>query len=415
MSYTFYPNLPKKEHDEFAQHHPLATLSQDSRWGEVKSEWKKQFVGLKYNDTLVASAQVFIRQLPLGLSMVYIARGPLLDYDNQEVVENFFTHAKHYFKKFGRVMIKFDPPIILSQSTYEDYKYQPDEKHKVIVNLASVGAQFQGFSQNLYKYAQPRYVSQLTKQVYESKGYSKSANRHIKYAQKKGVEVQRIDINQIERFAKIIAFTEKRKNIGLRNLAYFKRIMQAFPQDSYVIMAVLNQRKMLESTNENIALLKDKLANLKESSNSYNKVYDQYQAAITEKKRLEENIDQDGDIVDISGLFALKTQHSVDLLYMGLNDHYRKYRSPHFLYDQAIMWAFDQGYMMVDFGGMAGTLDDGLSQFKSSFNAHVVEMIGEFDIVLSPILYKLYLKGWPQLKKMMLFFKRKETNHDAGS
>lgn len=409
MSYTFIPNLTKQEHDAFLKDHPLATLSQESRWGEVKSEWEKQYVGLKVNNTLVASAQVFIRKLPLGLSMVYIARGPLLDYNNQEIVQVFFTHLKNHYKRVGRVMIKFDPPIVIKKSTYSNYEYEPNYNHPIIETLSKVGAQFQGFDRNLYRYAQPRYLSKLNKEVALQQGYSKSATRNIKHAQKKGVEIEQISLDELSRFSSIIEYTENRKNIGLRNHDYFKRIYTAFLHDSYVIMAFLNQRKQLEETTKKIEVFQEKLSQSTKNSSSYNKINDQLQSAMTEKKRLEANIQQDGDVVDIAGLYALRTHRSVDLLYMGLNEKYRKYRAPHYIYDAAIEWAFEQGIEVVDFGGMAGTLDDGLSEFKSSFNADVVEMIGEFDIVLSPMLYKLYLKGWPKLKKMMLFIKRKET------
>ena len=40
-------------------------------------------------------------------------------------------------------------------------------------------------------------------------------------------------------------------------------------------------------------------------------------------------------------------------------------------------------------GGVEGTLDDGLTKFKSNFNPTIEEFIGEFNIPVNPFLYKL--------------------------
>src|SRR5690554_4025205 len=409
MSLTFIENLSQQEHDQFVSNHFLCNLSQLSSWGEVKKEWEKQIVALEDDGNVVASAQCFIRKLPLGLSMVYITRGPILDYSNQEVVTTFFSHLKSHFKKLGCIMIKFDPPIHLQQASFNEFERLENPTSDVIESLKKVDAIHQGFDLNLYRYAQPRYLAVLSKEKFEAQGFSSGTKRNIKRANKKGVELQRIDQQDIKRFAKIVEYTEKRKNIGLRNQEYFTRMIQAFPKTSYVTMAILNQRKSLNEVNQEIQELENKIVSLTKDSGPYKKSMDQLSAANKEKKRLMQNIAVDGDVVDIAGIFAIKTPNSVDLLYMGLNDRYKKYLAPHLLYNDAILWGFNQGVDTIDFGGVAGTLDDGLSQFKAGFNADVVEMIGEFDIVLSPLLYKLYESGWPKVKKMMLFIKRKQS------
>lgn len=39
-------------------------------------------------------------------------------------------------------------------------------------------------------------------------------------------------------------------------------------------------------------------------------------------------------------------------------------------------------------GGVEGTLDDGLSVFKSNYNPTVVEYVGEFDLPVNKTMYK---------------------------
>lgn len=408
MTYQFIKHLNKDEHDAFITNHPLGNLNQRSLWGQVKDDWQKEYVGLKKDGELVASAQCFTRKLALGLSMVYITRGPILDYDNQELVEVFFKHLKSHFKKWGTIMIKFDPLIELKRTYFDEYVYEPPLDLELIQTLEALNTKHLGFDRNLYRYAQPRYVTQLDKTSYEA-GYNKLANRNIRLAQKKGVEIEIIAPNEIGRFADIIRYTERRKNIGLRNEAYFKKIVETFKDDSLVAIAHLKQKELLEKANEELNEIEAQLDNVKEGSGRYKTLMDQKQGTLNEINRLAENIKKDGDRVDIAGVLMVKSGQATDILYAGFDDHYRIYCASHYLFDYANQWGFEHGSDVIDYGGMEGTLDDGLSQFKSTFNAKVVEYIGEFDMVLNPILYQIYKIGWPILRRIMFKIKIKEN------
>lgn len=49
-------------------------------------------------------------------------------------------------------------------------------------------------------------------------------------------------------------------------------------------------------------------------------------------------------------------------------------------------------------GGVEGSLDDGLTKFKDNFNPTINEFIGEFDIPVYPIMYRLTQKEYEILK-----------------
>ena len=50
-------------------------------------------------------------------------------------------------------------------------------------------------------------------------------------------------------------------------------------------------------------------------------------------------------------------------------------------------------------GGVEGTLDDGLTKFKDNFNPMINEFIGEFDIPVNKMLFKLSEKAYEMIKK----------------
>ena len=62
-------------------------------------------------------------------------------------------------------------------------------------------------------------------------------------------------------------------------------------------------------------------------------------------------------------------------------------------------YAFEHGYEYVTMGGVEGTLKDGLSVYKSNFNPMVNEFIGEFDLPVNKMLFKLSEKAYEMKKK----------------
>ena len=66
----------------------------------------------------------------------------------------------------------------------------------------------------------------------------------------------------------------------------------------------------------------------------------------------------------------------------------------------------ENGCDFLDLGGIAGTLDDGLYEFKSQFNPIIIEYAGEFDLKVDSFKYNLMEKGLPILKKSYMKLRR---------
>lgn len=83
--YQFNINIPKQEHDAFVSQHALSNLLQSAAWASVKDNWKHEIVGVYDDEKLVASASILIKSLPLGFTMMYIPRGPIMDYQDKDL------------------------------------------------------------------------------------------------------------------------------------------------------------------------------------------------------------------------------------------------------------------------------------------------------------------------------------------
>lgn len=84
--YTYKTGISKSEHDNFVKKSPLKNVLQSANWAKVKDNWKHERVGFYKNHELAAVAAILIQPLPLGFTMLYIPRGPIMNYDDKELL-----------------------------------------------------------------------------------------------------------------------------------------------------------------------------------------------------------------------------------------------------------------------------------------------------------------------------------------
>lgn len=106
---AFYSKIgiSAQEHDQFVKQHQQVNLLQSSSWAAVKNQWQNERIGIFQGDNQVASMSLLIKPLPLGMTMIYIPRGPVMDYTNAELVAFTIKTLKAYGKKKRALLIKF--------------------------------------------------------------------------------------------------------------------------------------------------------------------------------------------------------------------------------------------------------------------------------------------------------------------
>ena len=87
IMFTYKMNVDVKEWDLFLENHPQGNLLQSSDWSKIKDTWGNERVGFYKDNQLVGVANILIQPLPLGLSMFYIPRGPVIDYEDKELLK----------------------------------------------------------------------------------------------------------------------------------------------------------------------------------------------------------------------------------------------------------------------------------------------------------------------------------------
>ena len=407
MKYELKTELLHEEYEQFTKKADVLSFMQEYQWANVKDGWKHFHCGLYRDQELVATALVLLRNLPLGIKLMYIPRGMLIDYEDKELLQVLTKHLKELAKKEHAYVLKIDPNFC-----YREYSIKEVEKNETVEipknysenyqkkhqNLLDCGFRFKGYTKTIQETLQPRYHMYiplinsenefLTEQEVKT-SFKKRIRSYIgNYHEKRGVRYfHTTDPKYLDMFMEVINQTEKRQNIHLRNKEYFQKMMKEYQGESYLFFGMLNLETYLSFLKEN-------------------------QGKEEEIREVEALLKQGKTEIPLSTAFVLIPENeglrTSEYLYAGNHLLFTKLNVSVGLVYEICKFSLKKKCSYCNLGGIDGTFDDHLTPFKSRFNAIVFEFAGEYDLIIQNIRYHLYEFGMPILKKIYRFLRRKK-------
>ena len=385
--YTYKIGISAQEHDDFVKASSQTNLLQSASWAKVKDNWDNERIGFYKNDQLVASASILIKPLPLGMTMLYIPRGPIMDYHDQELLQFVLNSLKQFAKTKKALFIKFDPSLFLVQAQIGEDRKEQQETLDVIQNLQKAGAIWVGRTESLDETIQPRFQANIYKDNCSEELLSKSTRQAIRTARNKGIQVQFGGKELLDDFSALMKKTENRKSIHLRGQDYYQKLLDTYPEHSYITLASIDLNERLES------LQAQKVKAEKEASKFTEKTKPgKIENNKQEQKRLQEEMNflsekiaQGTTNVPLSGTLVLEYGATSENIYAGMDEEYRRYQPALLTWYETAKHAFDRGADWQNMGGVENDLDGGLYHFKSKFNPTIEEFVGEFNLPTNPL------------------------------
>ncbi|MFB9731505.1 lipid II:glycine glycyltransferase FemX [Ornithinimicrobium kibberense] len=328
----------------FVRAHPHRAVTQDLRWGAVKSEWGQEAVYVEEDGRILAAMTLLVRRLPGGFSVLYAPRGPLVDWNDKDLVLRVLAEAQPLVRKHRAVLTRFDPEVRFDEDLDRWLRSQPGWVVK------NVGAGKDDVIQPRYTMVvrlQDESGRQLSEDELMAK-YNSTARRMVRNARKKGVVVDQGGSDEDLRvFHEIYTYMGRRNEITTRELGYFHRIRDAFPDRTTVARAR-----------------------------------------------------HEGD--DLAAAVTVDYYGKLYYLYAGSNDTRRELRPNHLMNHELMMWGIGRGAESYDLGGVF-ELDesDGLYFFKRSLakGDGVTELIGEIDVVHNKALHAALTRAYPLVQR----------------
>lgn len=385
--YTYKIGISVQEHDDFVKQSSQTNLLQSASWAKVKDNWDNERIGFYKNNQLVASASILIKPLPLSMTMLYIPRGPIMDYQDQELLDFVLTSLKKFAKTKKALFIKFDPSLFLVQNQSGEERQDNPKTLDLINNLQKAGAIWLGRTELLDETIQPRFQANIYKDNFSEELLSKSTRQAIRTARNKGIQVQFGGSELLDDFSALMKKTENRKSIHLRGQDYYQKLLDTYPEHSYITLASINLNERLESLQVQKSKAEKEASKFTEKTKP-GKIENNKQ----EQKRLQEEMDflaekmtQGAIAVPLSGTLVLEYGTTSENIYAGMDEEYRRYQPAILTWYETAKHAFERGANWQNMGGVENDLDGGLYHFKSKFNPTIEEYAGEFNLPTNPL------------------------------
>jgi len=409
--------LNKDEFKKFADKHPQITFHQTEQWANLKksNNWQAHYVGLKDNKNILAGALILSKTLPfIKKKMFYSPRGFLIDYKNIDLLKTFTEEIKKYAKKNNAIFIKIDPYVeLVLHDNNGDVVKDGFNNIETVQNLKKLKYKHYGFNL-MQDTLQPRWmhiVETKDKNIDEVMKDMDSKTRQIlRKNEKCGITTREITKDEISIFKDIMQHTSDRREFIDRPLSYYKVMWDALHESGIlkILIAEIDFNKYEENTKEEIKLNKKELEErihkkekniLKMNDKKYEQSNKQNQDEI---KRLENQLDkikelklQHGEKTVLGGILFLIYGNEVLSLYGGSHSKLMQFQSAYTVHFAGIKMAIDGNYSRYNFYGISGDFRKenplyGLFLFKKGFGGRVAELIGEFDLIISPFWYTTY-------------------------
>lgn len=405
MRYKFVNDLNKKEFNTFVKNHEFCNLLQSYEWANIKSNWEHLYTGVyDEKNEVIATGLVLIKKLPMNFTMFYLPRGPVMDHKNMELLEFYFNELKKIAKRRKCLFIKCDPAIHVNDYKIKDHNNNYYEDTQLYLeNYKKIGAVHKGFTMDFASTVQPRFHMVEYKDTFGMEFMTKKGKKNLKTANKQNLDIQIGSYELLDDFCNVMKCTEERKGIQLRNKEYYKLLLDTYKEKAFIVLGYINIKNdldnycaLLEQCEENIKncspTQKKKLFTLNEQKDSYeNKI-----------KVLKESYEKYGEKTCISGTLSVCCGKTSEILYAGMNEEFKRYMAPYLVWYKTMEECLDKGCETSNMGGIEGSLEGGLVNFKEVFYPTITEFIGEFDIPVNKLLFKPSLKAYDQMKKRHL-------------
>ncbi len=327
----------RDEWNDFVRASAHPSVMQSWEWGELKAAtgWRPTVVAVEDDGGIAAGALMLERRLPwVGRALLYAPRGPVLDWDDGEMLARLLGDIRALARERGAIALKIDPCV-------------PAQRADVVAALSRQGFRFVGSDDPDLGGTQPRYVmkTDLTPEPDDlMASFHKKWRYNIRLAGRKGVTVREGTRDDLPEFYRILEVTAERDEFRVRGVDYYDRL--------YDLLVPAGVAKLFAAEHE-------------------------------------------GRMIAAAILFRMG--HQAVYVYGASDNEHRNLMPNHLLQWEMMQWAREQGCTVYDFRGVTREVDGepvgelgGLNRFKRGFAARYMEYIGEYDLVFSPLWYRVY-------------------------
>ena len=418
-----FTNLTAKEFGTFTDNMPNSHFTQMVGNYELKiaESTETHLVGIKNNENEVIAA-CLLTAVPVMkfYKYFYTNRGPVIDFENKELVHYFFNELTKYVKKHKGLHLRVDPYLAYQYRNHDGEVLENAGHDWFFDKMKQLGYKHQGFLTGFDPILQIRYHSVLDLAGKTAKdvlnGMDSLRKRNTKKVQKNGVKVRFLEEDELPIFRSFMEDTSESKEFDDREDSFYYNRLRYYKNRILVPLAYMDFDEYIEELKaERDVLSKDINKAIKdiekrpENKKAYNKRDNIEQQLIANQQKIEEAQSlqaEHGNELPISAAYFIINPYEVVYYAGGTSNEFRHFAGSYAIQWKMINYAIDNNIDRYNFYGISGNFtedaeDAGVVKFKKGFNAEVVEYVGDFVKPINKPMYKIYttLKKLKDIKK----------------
>ena len=360
-----------------------------------------QFIAWKQEDQVQVAAILYSLPMTGGLHME-INSGPL--YQEEAMLEPFYAALKNYAKENGAIEL-----IIKPYDTYQTFDSDgnptSEEQTHFMETLKNLGYQHDGLTTG-YPGGEGdwHYVKDMEGITEKNllKSFSKKGKPLVKKAKSFGIELKRLNRDELQLFKDITSSTSDRRDYQDKALDYYQTFYDSFGDKADFMIATLNFHHYYTNLEKDQAKLAQKIEKLQKDlevnpnsekkQNQLREFSSQFDTFEVRKQEAKEYIEKygDRDVILAGSLFVYMPQEST-YLFSGSYTEFNKFYAPAVLQEYMMLETIKRGITRYNFLGIQGIFDgsDGVLRFKQNFNGYIVRKMGTFRYYPRPLKYKM--------------------------
>jgi len=400
-----FVEIKETEYEKYWESHPLKTFLSSPDIGKLreKNKWQVNYVAVKDKNKILCATMLVSIIKKFGKREYYSPRGFLIDFHDKELLDFFVRELKNYIKKNNGYVLRIDPYLIYKERDIDGNIVDGGEDNSNVVkhlqnlgfkkvnisNLEQVGWMF---SLDLEGKTEEQIMMEMRQ----------NTRNTIKKASKIGIEIKELEYDELQRFQDIIVETGERRKFPIRKLSYYQdmyNLLHAKGQIKYLVTE-LNLDKYIERLQNEKKDKEEELSGLRDTRHNAGKKktlledIEVFNKRIMEAEKIKEESGK--NVITMSGAMFIMIKPEVLYLFSGNYIKYMQFNSQYLIQWEMIRYGIANGFKKYNFYGIPANInkkpeDYGVYEFKKGFNGYVEELIGEFELPISPLYYVLKL------------------------
>jgi peptidoglycan pentaglycine glycine transferase (the first glycine) len=351
---------------------PGRHILQTWEWGQVKQAygWNAQHrVWKDQNDSPQAAALILTRALPVpGLSsklrMMYVPRGPLLDWSDAALRRRVLNDLQLLAKQDGAIFIKIDPEVLLGLGVPGSPDEMKDDVGEIVqVELRQLGWQY---SEGQIQFRNTIWIDLNDSEDALLARMKPKARYNIRLAERKGVTIRRATKQELPSLYRMYAETSVRDGFVIRPEAYYLLVWQTFMEKDLAVPLIAEVEGQ-----------------------------------------------------PVAGLVLFMFAEMSWYLYGMSTGAHREKMPNHLLQWEALRIAKERGCSYYDLWGAPEVFDEsdsmwGVYRFKEGLGGKVVRTLGAWDYLAGPVRYTMFMRFLPRVLDIMRGRRKASTRQEVS-